>query len=305
MPIRLPVSRLVPLVALVASAAACSDSAGSGNGRVSVLLTDAPGDVKKAVVTIDQVYLQGGDGRVVLRSEPVTTDLLTLANSTADLVKDAVVPAGRYAQLRFVISGGYIEVDNGDGTSSIYASSPSYAGLPSGATVSGELQMPSYSTSGYKVKLPGDGALAIDGDAKVLLVDFDVQKSFGKAAGASGRWVMSPVATATDFQLTGSLTTTLALGSGVTLPAGTTLGGFTAVLKDGSGGEKPLAFTDANGDGTFEAKFGYVVPGSYTVDVTGPTGVTFATNPAHPASVTVGNAQQATQAFTITSASQP
>ena len=40
---------------------ACSDSSGpEGTGRVSILLTDAPGDVLEAVVTIDQIYLVGG-----------------------------------------------------------------------------------------------------------------------------------------------------------------------------------------------------------------------------------------------------
>ena len=137
-----------------------------------MLLKDAPGDVKAAVVTISQVYMQGssqGDepgSRVILRDTPITTDLLTLANSTAELVKDGVVPAGTYGQLRFVITGGYIEIDNGNGTSSIYASSPNYAGLPQGATVTGALQMPSYATSGIKVNLPAHLDLIAEYDAR-------------------------------------------------------------------------------------------------------------------------------------------
>ena len=38
-----------------------------------------------------------------------------------------------------MITGAYIAVDNGDGSTSIYASSPDYAGLPSGAVVSGAI----------------------------------------------------------------------------------------------------------------------------------------------------------------------
>src|SRR6185437_2203526 len=134
--------------------AACSDSTASGSSKVSVLLTDAPGDVKAAVVTMSEIDLQGSGGTHVLMSTPVTTDLLTLAQSTAQLVNGAVVPAGNYEQLRFVITGGYIEVDNGDGTTSIYASSPTSSGLPSGAQVAGTLQMPSLAQSGIKVNLP-------------------------------------------------------------------------------------------------------------------------------------------------------
>ena len=133
---------LLAAFGLALTGAACSESTGNAaNGKITVLLKDAPGDVKSAVVTISQIYLQGsteGDdasSRVVLRDTPVTTDLLTLANSTAELVKDATVPAGTYGQLRFVITGGYIEVENAGGTTSIFATSPNYAGLPAGATV--------------------------------------------------------------------------------------------------------------------------------------------------------------------------
>lgn len=181
--------------------AACAESPTSSRmGRVSVLLTDAPGDVVSAVVTIDQVYLQPGEGedgeRLVLRDEDLTTDLLTLADDVMEIVDGALVPQGDYAQLRFVISGGYIEVENEDGTTSLYASSPDYAGLPEGAEVAGTLQMPSFARSGLKVTLPQDG-IEIGEDEFFLLVDFDVSQSFGRLAGQSGRWVMHPVVTGT------------------------------------------------------------------------------------------------------------
>src|SRR5690554_3992100 len=73
-----------------------------GEGRVTVLLTDAPGDVHAAVVTISKVYLQGDDGEVVLSDEEVTTDLLTLVDEVQALAEDVVVPGGVYSQLRFV-----------------------------------------------------------------------------------------------------------------------------------------------------------------------------------------------------------
>ena len=176
----------------------CDSPTALQTGKLSLLLTDAPGDVLKAVVTIDQIYLQPSEdsdaGRIILRDADVTTDLLTLVDSTKSLISDVVIPAGSYSQLRFVISGAYLEVA-GDvaGTTTIYASSPSYAGLPTGAVVGGELQMPSFAQSGLKVQLPGD-ALVVGDDASVtLVVDFDVAQSFGKAAGGSNRWVMSPV----------------------------------------------------------------------------------------------------------------
>lgn len=142
---------------------ACGDGTGTsgGSGHLSLLLKDAPGDVVAAVVTITEINLQGGGGTTVLSNTAVTTNLLTLAADAETLLDNVVVPAGTYSQLRFVLSGAYIEVDNGDGTTSIYASAPDYPGLPPGATVAGDLQMPSMRQSGLKVTLPrcrGSGA---------------------------------------------------------------------------------------------------------------------------------------------------
>jgi hypothetical protein len=89
--------------------------------------------------------------------------------------------------------------------------------LPSGARVAGELQMPSLAQSGLKVDLPG-GAIRIEGDQRILLVDFDVAQSLGHVAGGSGRWVMHPVVHATDLVASGTLTATLRPAQGVALP---------------------------------------------------------------------------------------
>lgn len=190
---------LAAATALVGSTSC--DSTGPGTGFISLRLTDAPGDVVKAVVTIDQIYIQGGNegdeestdpaGRIVLRDEDVTVDLLTLASQTMGLVNVVEVPNGNYPQLRFVVTGAYIEVETAQGTE-IYASSADYAGLPAGATVAGQLIMPSWAQSGLKVKLPAN-VIQVAGDQTVLVVDFDVAQSFGKLAGGSGNWVMSPV----------------------------------------------------------------------------------------------------------------
>ena len=306
---------LLAAFGLALTGAACSESTGNAaNGKITVLLKDAPGDVKSAVVTISQIYLQGSterddaSSRVVLRDTPVTTDLLTLANSTAELVKDATVPAGTYGQLRFVITGGYIEVENAGGTTSIFATSPNYAGLPAGATVAGSLQMPSYATSGLKVKLP-DGGVSLGTEQAVVLVDFDVSRSYVKEAGGSGKWVMSPVVTATELAFSGSLKVTLAKDPALTLPTinGTplTLGQFKATITKAGGTPEELPLTDADNDGVFEASTRYVPAGDYTVDFVAPAGITsFSTTPAHPATVSVVSGASATHAAVLNAVTQ-
>jgi hypothetical protein len=296
--------------------AGCSDASPIGNaseGSLTLLLTDAPGDFEKAVVTISSIYLQAGEGengggRLVLRDTPVTTDLLTLANSTAELVSDATLPAGTYAELRFVITGGYVEVENADGSTSIYASSPDYAGLPAGSQVAGTLHMPSFAQSGLKVTLP-DGGLRIDGEEKIVLVDFDVSRSFGRQAGQSGQWVMQPVLTATNVALTGGVSVSLAKADSVTLPAingaAIALGQFKAVLTTAAGSREELALADANGDGTVEGQFRFVAPGEYAIDFVAPSdSVQFTTAPGRPIAVTVASNGSATVAAVLTSAAK-
>jgi hypothetical protein len=186
---------------VVVGAASCESSTGLRTGQLTLLLTDAPGDVVTAVVTIEQIYLQGSEsddaGRIILRDQPFTTDLLTLVDSTVALLENVTIPARSYGQLRFVISGAYIEVENADASTTLFASSPTYAALPAGAVVGGSLQMPSFAQTGLKVNLPNDAVVILEDETVVLLVDFDVSQSFGQLAGTSGTWVMTPVLTAT------------------------------------------------------------------------------------------------------------
>jgi len=278
-----------------------------GENKVTIKLTDAPGDFKRAVVTISEVELlgEGENNRVILLNQPKTTDLITLANDTADLVKDATVPAGTYKELRFVITGAFIEVEEADGSTKVYASAPDYAGLPEGTQVAGELQLPSYGESGLKVKIAEP--VTVEGEQKVILVDFDVAQSFGRQAGGSGRWVMSPVIKAADITFSGTVTVTLVAGEGVSLPQKDgqqlTLGAFQATLTNTGGSTETLPFTDANGDGVFEAQFVFLIPGDFSADVLAPQGVNFTTTPDHPAPVSVGNGKQVSVAFTLSSVS--
>src|SRR5690606_25173284 len=87
---------LAAAASLTVAMTACDSPTGLGSGTLNLFLTDAPGDVLSAVVTIDQIYLQpdsGSDaGRIVLRDADVTTDLLTLVDSTHSLVEGVEIP---------------------------------------------------------------------------------------------------------------------------------------------------------------------------------------------------------------------
>ena len=144
--------------------AACDSPSEVGEGRVTVLLTDAPGDVLEAWVTIEGIELIGGgeeeeaegegeNGPTQIMSEPVTTDLLTLVNDVETLAGEALVAAGEYRQMRFVIPAACIVVESSGPEPDVYSSDPSFleCGEPTGS-----LQIPSYGTSGLKVLLHGE-----------------------------------------------------------------------------------------------------------------------------------------------------
>jgi len=193
------------LAVAVLLSAACVDSAMApgrgGPATLTIRLTDAAGDVTAAVVTIAKVYLQGTGGRTVVRDTPYSVDLTTLATTSTVVLEGVPLAEGTYSELRFVVTGAYIAVDDGTGGSRIYASSPDYAELPTGATVDGDLQMPSYATSGLKVQLPNGGLDVPSAGTVTLMVDFDVAQSFGHVAGQSDLWVMHTVVKATNVSV--------------------------------------------------------------------------------------------------------
>ena len=298
---------LMAAIALPALACSDDDNTGPENGttQLTVNLTDADGGINAAVVTVSEVYLvgSGDESHVSLTTTPVTVNLVDLANSTHTLVDGKDIANGPYTELRFVITGGYVEVANPGGGTSIYASSPDYAGLPAGATVTGELQMPSLAESGLKVDLPTED-LTLDGGTETLLLDFDVSQSFGAAAGNSGMWVMHPVIKGATFTEPAQVRASLTLGQDVVLPGTVALGGFNAVLTTTGGGTESLPLTDADADGTFDATFDFLLPGSYNVSFTGPDGVSFTTDPATPIVVTTAAGTTADASATVTAATE-
>lgn len=293
----------------------CSDSlsgnlTGSGASALSIRLTDAPGDVQHAVVTISKIYLQGSEsdtGSIVLMSTPVTTDLTTLAHTTTSLVQNVSVPAGKYSQLRFVVTGAYIAVDDGHGGSTIYATSSDYAGLPAGSTVSGTLRCPSCAQSGLKVILPGD-SISVAGNQS-LTVDFNVAESFGHQAGNSGQWIMHPVLKAISVGTVTAATYTTTIqtsDTSVKLPiVGTdtvTFSAFSAVLTPPSGPADTVAFSGTTTAGLYAASFANLLPGTYTVSILAPSAVTaFVTAPTIPQTITIASGANDTTAFHLTS----
>ena len=210
--------------ALVVGISGCSDDGTSpdGTASVTVLLTDAPGDVSKAWVDLSEIYLQGaadGGGPVTLVTGPTDwIELTELAGQTLVLAEAADVPAGTYGQLRFRVDRAALLTTDG----LLYAT-PDAGELPpdpelDGLDLAGTLHCPSCGQSGLKANMPG-GALQAPGGGEVIAVlDLDVAQSYGHQAGAAARWVMHPVMNVTDLGLSGRIEGTVSLADGVTIP---------------------------------------------------------------------------------------
>jgi hypothetical protein len=288
------------MLGAMALGACDSGSTGSQTARVSIRLTDAPGDLSEAWVEIERIYLQGDSGQITLRDQSTgLVNLLTLKSDFLAIVNGVSVPAGSYSQLRFVIGDAYVKTKDG----AVYATSG--ATLPAGTTATGNLICPSCSQSGLKVTLPG-GAVTLDNDAEILSVDFDVSQSFGHQAGNSGNWVMHPVLHATDFTLASSISGTVTLAQGVTLPA--TCGGsavsITQFVPRAIVGTDSVASGVVATDGTYSIRL--LPAGTYTLGYASPITVgnqTLAfTATATPASVTLASGSSATSNYSITAA---
>lgn len=305
----------VALLAGVALAgAACNDGSGPEFAQVSLVLTDAPGDVDSVWVEIGEIYLQGGGGRTTLLSEDDAAglgliELTQLSGTTLDLVTDVTIDAGNYGQLRFVVEGAVLETEDGE----VFTYNATH---PHGAPATGALICPSCSSTGIKVLLPGDVA-NLEAGAHIIVLDFDVSQSFGHDTGGTS-WVMHPVIRGVEIGFTGAITgaVDVARDSGgdplVTIPecpAGTPRGlsAFVPVavaetLTDDLG--DPLtATTSVNDDGTFA--FPYLHPDDYDlshvtdVELDGST-LTFVATAPGIVDVTDGGNVQVT--YTITAA---
>lgn len=163
------------------AAAACS---GSGNGRMTVRLVDAPAELKEVNLDVQRVEVNGPDGWRTLSTPKRIVNLLSLTHGVADTLANATLPAGHYGQLRLVLGPGS-QVRLADDTVH-------------------DLKVPSGQQSGVKLVVSFDVA---ENTTKDVYVDFDAYRSiFVHEAGASEQYLLRPTVRACDRLETGAIT---------------------------------------------------------------------------------------------------
>ena len=252
--------------------AACSESSNglieSGNGNVTVRLTDAPfpfSQVKRVdvyVVRIEgklaetdsaQAANPDSDGWITLVSPNTSINLLTLTGGTTATLGVASLPVGTYKSFRMIIDTDQSSVTLNDN------SKP-------------EVKWPGSGKNGIKIKL--DQPFEVTNGTTDLLIDFDVGRSFvmrGNDISKNGL-LFKPVIHGATVQTTGSISGTVRGDSA----SGATIAGATVeVLKAGT------TLTDTNEsnivrtgvtDGSGNFTLAFVPAGTYVLRATPPAG---------------------------------
>lgn len=183
---------LLTLFAITAFLVSCSDSDDSqGVSKVSVRMTDAPGDYDAVNVEVLDVMMKNntdsGDGGWVSLGilNPGVYNLLDLTGGVNVLLADTSVPSGRLGQLRLVLGDDNTVVKDG---------------------VTYPLNTPSGQQSGLKLQV---NKTLQDGATYNFLLDFDVEHSVVVEAGASGNYNLHPVIRVTTEATSGAIKGTI------------------------------------------------------------------------------------------------
>lgn len=182
----------------------CGGGGGGGTGEVTVRVADAPVDAaSQVVVQFDGIELRGpGLGTQTFSFEqPRRIDLLALSEGRSQaLLEGVTLPAGRYTQLRLLVSAGQNASD-------------SFIELEDGSVH--PLYIPSGNESG--LKLVGGFAVPAGGRAD-FTIDFDLRKSITYPAGLGGAYLLKPalrvVETAGAGAIAGTVAASLATAEG-------------------------------------------------------------------------------------------
>jgi hypothetical protein len=250
-------------------AAACTDSSGGGTGKLTVQLTDAPfpfSQVSRVDVFVVRIDAKSAEtdateaanetnmsGWTTLATPNALINLLDLGGGKTTNLGEVTLATGTYRGFRLIIDPAQSSITLKDGTQ------PSVV-------------WPSAARTGIKIVL--DAPVSLTENGSVLVVDFDVGRSFvmrGNSVSQNGL-LFKPVVRGTAVDITGSASGSVH-GDNATGPA--VVGATVEVLKTGT----PLTDTDdanivasTTTDASGNFKFGFLLPGTYVLRATPPSG---------------------------------
>jgi len=158
-------------LALIAVLGGCSkndSTTGGATGRVSMHLTDAPGDFEQVNLVITEVSIraEGADTSAweTLKSDSATFDLLQLRNGVFTQLAIADVPAGHYSQIRLLLGAGSTVVVDGVTHPLIVPS-----GMQSGLKLVGNFDVPAGGAVDVTLDFDASRSIVLTGSDKYIL----------------------------------------------------------------------------------------------------------------------------------------
>lgn len=253
------------LSALLAAVAltACSDS--DGSGKLTVQMTDAPfpfADVSAVNVFVVRIDARAAEATVAQSADANATAGWTTIATPNRLINLLSLQGGVTTNL------GTTELSTGTYNGFRLIIDPAQSGitLKSGATVATDF--PSAAQSGIKINL--DQPIEVTEDSSVMILDFDVGKSFvmkGNSISQNGL-AFKPVIRAVASELTGTVSGTVRANSatGATVADATVevLKAGTLVTSTDTAAVVATTKTDASGNFTIK----WLLPGTYVVRAT-------------------------------------
>jgi hypothetical protein len=83
----------------------------SNSGKLSLYMTDAPGDFTEVNVTFSEISVHRDNEWVNVKSDPVTINLLSYNNGNKMLLGTKELPSGKYTQIRLIVQSADVLVN--------------------------------------------------------------------------------------------------------------------------------------------------------------------------------------------------
>lgn len=212
--------------------------------------------ITKATVSLDDFELvDATGGSVVLSNTPFTGDLIALQDQLGQILSAQSIQVGQYTALRFRLRSAWVEAQDAQGATTVYASQGVDTSQFSPGTSVQTLQLSGLDSNGFVTCALPQGGIVVDGES-ALALQFALAQSL--VVQSSGAWVLTPSCWLVDQSTFSSLDVDYQVTSEVSSSEQYFSNGFQVMLLDSNLWpicEVPLA---AYQSATFRAHFLYL-----------------------------------------------
>lgn len=146
--------------------------------------------ITKATVSLSDLELvDANGGSLVLSSAPFTGDLIALQNQLGQVLSTQSIQAGQYTAMRFRLRSAWIEAQDTQGATTVYASQGVDTSQFAQGTSVQTLQLSGLDSNGFATCALPQGGIVVNGESSLAL-QFALAQSL--VVQSSGAWVLTP-----------------------------------------------------------------------------------------------------------------